>query len=423
MPGLFDPIQIGPMEIKNRFVRSSTHEAMADEKGYPGPGLFKCYEKLARGEVGLIITGMAFVSQEGRSTAKGMLGIHHDGLIPAYRKLVSHVHDHGAKIAMQITHAGRQTRKEATGVRPMAPSPVYDRALLSRPREMTEEDIQRAIDSYAQACSRVRESGFDAVQIQLGHGYLPNQFQSPFLNRRRDHWGGSPENRMRFIKELYVRCRHVVGTDYPILAKVNVQDNLKKGQKPEEGIPMASSMAGMGFDSLEVSGGIYADGFSMMRGELPMDVFLEWDLYRNHMNRVARFFMRRYGNRMFGVLPSERPSGFRAGGRGRHAPGGHQALCAHVLPGGGCPSFRLDEPDPPGVVRGLKGYLSIRFLRSWTQSSSCGSTAFPARRLASRPAESTCTFPARRQGQSQTEARPAAASRDRGSHEAPGPNP
>ncbi len=303
MPNLFDPIRIGSMEIKNRFVRSSTHEAMADEKGCPGPGLTKCYERLARGEVGLIVTGMAFVSQEGRSTAKGMLGIHHDGLIPNYRELASHAHDYGAKIAMQITHAGRQTREEATGVKPMAPSPVYDRALLSKPREMTEEDIERAIDSYAQACRRVRESGFDAVQIQLGHGYLPNQFQSPFLNRRKDRWGGSLENRMRFINELYGRCRQVVGEDYPILAKVNIEDNMRKGLKPEEGIRMARMMGEMGFDSLEVSSGVYADGFSMMRGELPMDVFLEWDIYKNNMNRLVRFLMRRFGNRMFGVLP------------------------------------------------------------------------------------------------------------------------
>jgi 2,4-dienoyl-CoA reductase-like NADH-dependent reductase (Old Yellow Enzyme family) len=303
MPSLFDPIHIGSMEIKNRFVRSSTHEAMADEKGCPEPGLGKVYERLAKGEVGLIITGMAFVSREGRSTAKRMLGIHHDGLIPKYRELVSHAHDHGAKIAMQITHAGRQTREEATGVKPMAPSAVYDSALLSKPREMTEEDIKGAIDSYAQACGRVRESGFDAVQIQLGHGYLPNQFQSPFLNRRRDRWGGSLENRMRFIKVLYGRCRQVVGEDYPILAKVNIEDNMRKGLKPEEGVPMARMMGEMGFDCLEVSSGVYADGFSMMRGELPMDVFLEWDLYKNNMNRLVRFLMRRFGNRMFGVLP------------------------------------------------------------------------------------------------------------------------
>jgi 2,4-dienoyl-CoA reductase-like NADH-dependent reductase (Old Yellow Enzyme family) len=176
MPSLFDPIRIGSMEVKNRFVRSSTHEAMADENGCPGPGLFKCYENLAKGEVGLIITGMAFVSQEGRSTAKGMLGIHHDGLIPAYRKLVSHAHDYGTKIAMQITHAGRQTREEATGVKPTAPSAVYDRALLSKPREMTDEDIERAIDSYLEPAEgqmgRVAGES-DAIHRRVVHAMPP----------------------------------------------------------------------------------------------------------------------------------------------------------------------------------------------------------------------------------------------------------
>ncbi len=302
MRSLFDPIRVGTMEIKNRFVRSSTHEAMADEKGRPGPALAACYERLAKGEVGLIITGMAFVCLEGRSTATGMLGIHHDGLIPAYREVVTRVHDRGAKIAMQITHAGRQTRAEATGTTPLAPSPVYDRALRSRPREMTEEEIDRALEAYARACVRVRESGFDAVQIQLAHGYLPYQFQSPVLNRRKDRWGGSLENRMRFTRELYRRCRQAVGEDYPILAKVNAEDRLGRGLGPEEGVPMAQITGRMGFDALEVSCGVYADGFSMIRGNLPMDVFVEWSIYRE-MNPVSRFLMRHWGNRIFGVLP------------------------------------------------------------------------------------------------------------------------
>ena len=200
MSVLFEKTKINGMELKNRLVRSATHEAMADDEGFPTDRIFKLYERLAKGGVGLITTGYTYVSRDGKF--KAMLGIDTDKHIPKYRELVNQVHQNGAKIAMQINHCGRQTVKEMTGTQPIAPSAVFDKSLFVMPREMTEADIERVIEAFAQAARRVKESGFDAVQLHGAHGYLISQFLCPHTNRREDKWGGSIENRMRFITEM-----------------------------------------------------------------------------------------------------------------------------------------------------------------------------------------------------------------------------
>ena len=170
MSALFEKTEIKGMELKNRLVRSATHEAMADDEGFPTDRLFKLYERLAKGGVGLIITGHTYVSRDGKD--KAMLGIDSDEHISKYRELVNHVHQNGAKIAMQINHCGRQTTKEMTGTQPIAPSAVKDKSLLVMPREMTEEDIERIIEAFAQAARRVKESGFDGIQLHGAHGFV-----------------------------------------------------------------------------------------------------------------------------------------------------------------------------------------------------------------------------------------------------------
>lgn len=303
MPRLFEATRIRSMELKNRLVRSATHEGMADENGFPGEALFRLYERLARGGVGLIITGYAFVSSDGNSYFKGMQGIDTEEHIPAYRKLVDQVHANGAKIAMQIAHCGRQTTAEAAGTQPIAPSPVNDRAFFSTPREMTEEDIERVIEAFAQAARRVSESGFDAVQIHAAHGYLLNQFLSPHTNRRKDRWGGSVENRMRIVAEIYRRCRALVGDDFPILIKINAYDTLKKGLKLEESVAMAGMIGAVGFDGAEVSCGVAEDNFSTLRGDAPVEAILdEWDIYKKK-NPAFRLFMRHFGRRIINPDP------------------------------------------------------------------------------------------------------------------------
>lgn len=301
MSVLFEETEINGMKLKNRLVRSATHEAMADDSGYPTESLFKLYERLADGGVGLIITGYSYVRRDGKF--KAMLGIDTDKHIPKYRELVSHVHQKGAKIAMQINHCGRQTLKEMTGTQPIAPSAVKDKSLFVLPRKMTEADIERTIESFAQAAGRVKESGFDALQIHGAHGYLVSQFLCPHTNRRNDQWGGTLENRMRFVTQIYERVRKNVGPDYPILIKISAYDRMKNGLKPEEGIEIAEKLGEIGFDGIEVSCGIGEDGGSTLRGDIPFDVILdEWDMYKNK-NFLFRFIMRRFGRNILKPIP------------------------------------------------------------------------------------------------------------------------
>jgi len=301
MSVLFEKTEIKGMKLKNRLVRSATHEAMADDAGFPTDRLFKLYERLAKGGVGLIITGYTYVSRDGKF--KAMLGIDTDEHISKYRELVDRVHQNGAKIAMQLNHCGRQTTKEMTGVQPIAPSAVKDKSLFVMPREMTEADIERIIEAFAQAARRVKGCGFDALQIHGAHGYLISQFLCPHTNRREDKWGGSIENRMRFVTEIYERIRKSVGYDYPILIKISAYDHMKNGLKPEEGIVMAKEMAEIGFDGIEVSCGIGEDGGSTLRGDIPFDVILdEWDMYKNK-DFLFRFIMRKFGSKLMKSIP------------------------------------------------------------------------------------------------------------------------
>jgi 2,4-dienoyl-CoA reductase-like NADH-dependent reductase (Old Yellow Enzyme family) len=303
MAYLFEATRIKNMELKNRIIRSATHEGMSDENGFPEKALFQLYERIAKGGAALIITGYAYVSRDGKSHLYRMQGIDRDDHIPAYKELVNHVHKNGAAIAMQIAHCGRQTTREAIGTQPIAPSPVKDKSLFTTPREMDEQDIERIIEAFAQAARRVKASGFDAVQIHAAHGYLLNQFLSPYTNRRTDRWGGSIENRMRIVAEIYQRCRKQVGPDFPILIKINAYDTMKKGLRPDESVIMAKMIGDMGFDGIEVSCGIFEDNFSTIRGDAPFDAILDdWDIYRRK-NALFRFFMRRFGEKIVKPAP------------------------------------------------------------------------------------------------------------------------
>jgi len=303
MSVLFEKTNIKGMELKNRLVRSATHEGMADRDGFPTQDLFRLYERLAKGGVGLIITGFSFVTPDGKGPVPGMQGIHTDDHVSRYGELVQLVHENGARVAMQIAHCGRQTTREAIGTEPMGPSVVKENSLFVKPREMTEKDIERIIEAFAQASRRVKEAGFDAVQIHAAHGYLVNQFLSPYTNRRKDRWGGSLENRMGFVREIYEGCRKQVGENFPILIKISGTDNMKNGLKIEESAVMAEMMGEMGFDGIEVSCGIMEDGYSMLRGNVPIEAILsEWPMYRNK-NPLFRFILKHFGRKIIKPPP------------------------------------------------------------------------------------------------------------------------
>ena len=272
----FSPMKIRDMEVKNRFVRSATYECMAKETGEVTDELVNLYRHLAAGEVGLIITGYTFIHPLGRAF-KYHAGIHNDEMIPGLKRMVDAAHREEGKIVFQISHAGRQTTKAKIGQAPIGPSSTgRDPVNFVKPRQMSEEDIHLAITSFGHAARRAHEAGADGVQLHGAHGYLINQFLSPFFNQREDAWGGSDENRFRFLKETVREVKKAIGDGMIILVKLNTNDfTPQEGVTPPLAVKYASWLAELGIDGLEISCGTGLYSFmNMSRGEVPVDEFM-----------------------------------------------------------------------------------------------------------------------------------------------------
>lgn len=269
----FSPMKIRDMEVKNRFVRSATYECMAKETGEVTDELVNLYRHLAAGEVGLIITGYTFIHPLGRAF-RYHAGIHNDEMIPGLKRMVDAVHREEGKIVFQISHAGRQTTRATIGQAPIGPSSTgRDPVNFVKPRQMSEEDIHLAIASFGHAARRAHEAGADGVQLHGAHGYLINQFLSPFFNHRVDAWGGSDENRFRFLKETVGEVKKAIGDGMIILVKLNTNDfTPQEGITPPLAVKYASWLAELGIDGLEISCGSGLYSFmNMSRGEVPVD--------------------------------------------------------------------------------------------------------------------------------------------------------
>lgn len=268
---LFEPIMLGNMEVPNRFVRSATHEWMAEPDGTPTDRIGDMYEELARGEVGFIITGYAYVNPNGKSDNLQQ-GIYDDKFIEPYRKIVSRVHEHGSKIVIQIVHGGRQTMVSAEYPIVLAPSAVTNKRNGMTPEEMTEEEVLQTIEDFANAARRAKEAGFDGVQLHVAHGFLLSNFISPYTNRRKDRWGGSTEKRTQIILDIIDRIREMIGDEFPILVKLNATDGFSKGAKnvldAPECVEIAKILAANGVCAIEVSGGIVEAGQQMFRTKI-----------------------------------------------------------------------------------------------------------------------------------------------------------
>jgi len=232
MSVLFEPVRIGNLEIKNRFIRSATYFALSDEDGHISRQSIELMKTLAENEVGLIMTGFAYVLKSGQ-VGPDMNGIQDDDHIPAYKEMTKAVHEAGGRIAMQIVHGGAGSLNAAqTGGEYMAVSLIDNLPEFGREaREMKEEDIQEIIEAFGQAARRAQEAGFDGVQIHGAHGYLVSQFLSPRTNQRSDRWGGNLENRMRFVIEVTRSVKRHVDDDFPVMIKLGGRDYLQPGDQ------------------------------------------------------------------------------------------------------------------------------------------------------------------------------------------------
>jgi len=264
MNKLFETTSINGMKIANRFVRSATWEGMATTDGAVTPKLIDTITNLAKGGVGLIISGHTYVSTEGQGSP-WQLGIYKDELIDGLKALTSAVHKNDGKIVMQLAHAGKFAPKDLINRPPLIVSKLNDFAESSQ-KEMTPEEIQRIVTDFAGAARRAKSAGFDGVQIHSAHGYLLSQFLSPLHNKRQDKYGGNIQNRAKIHLEIYHAVRELVGSGYPFLIKMNCEDMGENGLSPEDFLQAAKMFADVGFDAIELSGGITRAGkFSPIR--------------------------------------------------------------------------------------------------------------------------------------------------------------
>ena len=273
------------MTLKNRFVRSATRELLIADNGRLTKAYIDLYSRLARGGAGLIIPGGYYVRSDGLQ-AHGCMVADNDDVIEDLQSLVEVVHKHGAKIVAQLNHCGRQSDPKVIGRIPLGPSPIRDKRTRVKPHPMKQRDIEKIIVAFGDAALRMKEAGFDGVQIHAAHGYLVNQFLSAYTNRRKDKWGGSLENRMLFLVEIYKRVRYVTGADYPILIKINGEDYVKGGVTIDETRIVCSKLDELGINAIEVSGGIGEVGLMTIRGDIPRDL-----LMRNR-SLIQRVFLR-----------------------------------------------------------------------------------------------------------------------------------
>ena len=251
---LFSEGSIKGITLKNRIVRSATWEGMCDGEGNPTERLIDLYRTLCRGGVGLIVTGYTYVRADGKEMP-GTMGIHSDDRIPALKSLTRSVHEEGGRIFCQLFHAGGRASAKETGARPLAPSGGKDAASRDLPGAMSQQDILELVAAFADGAGRARRAGFDGVQLHGAHGYLINQFLSPLTNARQDTYGGSLENRMRFLKEVLDAVRREVGPNYPVSIKLTAADNIPGGFTLEEAVAVARSLEEWGIDAIEVSSG------------------------------------------------------------------------------------------------------------------------------------------------------------------------
>jgi 2,4-dienoyl-CoA reductase-like NADH-dependent reductase (Old Yellow Enzyme family) len=275
---VFAPSMLGKIKLENRIIRSATTLGLARPDGRPTDKLAAAYTELAEGGVGMIITGVAAVQQNGQVGVRNGLLLDRDEYISDYKMLVAAAHDHNVPIVLQVGHAGRQTRRAFTGTQPVAPSPIADKVYDEEdPKELTELEIQEIIQNFIRTIERAQKAGFDGAQIHGAHGYLLTSFLSRESNRREDKWGGSLENRFRIMREIFTGARKRVG-DFPLHVKLSAYDFQSDGLRVKETVKIATMLEEVGCDAIEVSCGVVNDGFSTIRvPEIPIEAVLHFN--------------------------------------------------------------------------------------------------------------------------------------------------
>ncbi len=267
--------KIGSVKIKNRMVMAPMGDLTANPDGTVSDKTVAYYSARAKGGIGLIITGIVRINNEDGTAGPNQLSLADDKYIPGFKRLVDEVHSHGAKIFPQIQHSGRQGVAALTGSdHVLAPSAIPSAVMQQPTKALTLEQIKTLIGQFGDTARRAMEAGCDGVEIHAAHGYLIEQFLSPFSNKREDEYGGSFDNRMRFLREIIQDVKDKTKDDFAISVRLSVDefiDDLGINEEHidlEEGIKIAKAIEKEGVDALNVSCGTYESmNFAIEPGE------------------------------------------------------------------------------------------------------------------------------------------------------------
>jgi 2,4-dienoyl-CoA reductase-like NADH-dependent reductase (Old Yellow Enzyme family) len=292
MQKAFTSIKLRNLTLRNRFIKTATNEGMWTD-GLPSPALIEHHARLARGGVGMTTVAYGAVNPDGRTNETQM--VMRPEVVPGLKQLTDKVHGNGGAASIQLTHCGFFTNNRlVTNKRPIAPSRIINNyGLLSGiywSRPMTNDQLLMTRDDFARSAHIAIDAGFDAVEIHMGHGYLLSQFLSPPYNRRKDEYGGSLENRMRFPLEVVEAVRNAIGEDVPILCKINLTDGFKGGLDINDAVEIAKKLEQAGVDALVLSGGFTSKTpFYLLRGEVPLREMIKAERQIRHKAAFAIF--------------------------------------------------------------------------------------------------------------------------------------
>lgn len=261
---LFEKGKIGKMELRNRVVMSPMVTNYCTEDGRPTERYMAYHEARAKGGVGLLTVEATYVTLAGRGFPNEA-GLHKDDVVEDWKKYTARMHAQGAKCSVQLYHAGRQTSTAATGMELEAPSAIPCPIMQGQPKELTVARIHELVNEFGEAARRAKEAGFDAVEVHGAHGYLINEFLSPYSNKRTDEYGGSAEKRERFPLEIVQRIREVVGPDFPIIYRISTDEFVEGGLTIQDTCEFCKHLVAAGIDAIHCSGGVYQTAYRIIQ--------------------------------------------------------------------------------------------------------------------------------------------------------------
>ena len=265
---LFTPCNIGPLTLRNRTIRSAAFEGMCPGNA-PSQMLLDYHRSVAAGGIGMTTVAYASVTQSGLSFPS-QLWLREE-IIPGLKELTDAIHAESAAASIQIGHCGNMSHKSICGVRPISASSGFNIYSPTLVRGMKKEELPEMARAYGEAVRLARKAGFDAVEVHAGHGYLISQFLSPYTNHRKDEYGGSLENRMRFMELVMKEVMEAAGSDMAVLVKMNMRDGFKGGMEIDETMQVAKRLEQLGVHALVLSGGFVSKApMYVMRGAMPI---------------------------------------------------------------------------------------------------------------------------------------------------------